>query len=762
MSGCPCDVFDFPPKPDIPAGLDRLPRQLAGFPEYRLAMLRDIPLKPALRHWRAREGDDLGLMMLEWWAYVLDILGFYDERIANESYLRTAVRRESLRRLVGLIGYQPRPALASFVTLAAIAEGAEAVTLPAFTRFRSEAFDDEPPHIFESDVATAISRLTNEWTLGPVRQETQDGALLLEPGTARLTRDQLVLFDWPAGRHGARVFAAEAVEALDGATYIKLDIAPAPALSGVALEEISISSPSLTAGANKIAPGAATGSGETTLTLDAVYPQLTAGMPVILRLADDFEAAEISTVATVVVTSSTTSLPDFPATQITLDTEVDPDWVDATNAPRLVVHFNMVDGGRLTRVAEIEIEADELLGDVALDGLAEPLEQPPPSQLFLHDAKDRGELVSGSLQIADDGAATFKVNANPKLFAVPLRTPVRLLGNLVPATRGESVVGEVLGSGDASQTFQSFTLAKSPLTYLNDPSAANGRRGTLSVQVNAVQWKEVPSFFGTGAEDQVYIVRHDDEGGTTVTFGDGSFGTRLPSGVDNVAATYRFGAGAAKPPANTISQIARPVKGLRRILNPVAAAGGDDADKPQDIRTNAPDSALTLGRAISLPDFEALAREFGGVISAHATWSWDEAFQRAVVKVWFISDGGDIAEDLRAFLIGQSDPNTPLQAVEANPIDSTLILDLEIAEGHNPDVVAQAMIAALTDSAGGLLALENIAIGCPIFRSQILAQAMSVDGLASVRSMTIDGDPAPVVIETPEGHYRNFLPFTNG
>ena len=30
-------------------------------------------------------------MLLEMWAYVLDVVGFYDARIANESYLRTAV-----------------------------------------------------------------------------------------------------------------------------------------------------------------------------------------------------------------------------------------------------------------------------------------------------------------------------------------------------------------------------------------------------------------------------------------------------------------------------------------------------------------------------------------------------------------------------------------------------------------------------------------------------------------------------------------------
>ena len=97
---CPCDELKHPAKPEITAGLPSLRRQLAGFPEFRVAMLRDIPKYAALHQWRAREGNDLGIMLLEMWAYVLDVIGFYDERIANESYLRTAVNRSSLRKLV--------------------------------------------------------------------------------------------------------------------------------------------------------------------------------------------------------------------------------------------------------------------------------------------------------------------------------------------------------------------------------------------------------------------------------------------------------------------------------------------------------------------------------------------------------------------------------------------------------------------------------------------------------------------------------------
>src|SRR5690606_12356625 len=143
--------------------------------------------------------------------------------------------------------------------------------------------------------------------------------------------------------------------------------------------------------------------------------------------------------------------------------------------------------------------------------------------------------------------------------------------NVVTATRGESVFNEVLGSGDPRQKNQQFELRRKPLTYLSAPSQPRGIASTLRVFVDGVAWTEVRSFFGSGPEDQVYIVRHDDEQETLITFGDGVRGARLPSGVDNVIANYRFGSGAAAPPARAIEQIARPVEGLRAVVSPIAA-----------------------------------------------------------------------------------------------------------------------------------------------------------------------------------------------
>jgi hypothetical protein len=73
---------------------------------------------PALGGLTTRDGGDPAIALLDAWAVVGDVLTFYQERIANEGYLRTATERRSVLELARLIGYAPRPGVASSVYLA--------------------------------------------------------------------------------------------------------------------------------------------------------------------------------------------------------------------------------------------------------------------------------------------------------------------------------------------------------------------------------------------------------------------------------------------------------------------------------------------------------------------------------------------------------------------------------------------------------------------------------------------------------------------
>jgi predicted phage baseplate assembly protein len=666
-----------------------------------------------------------------------------------------------LRRLVELISYRPRPATAAHVSLALIAEPTTHAVVPAGTAFRSEAFDDQPPQVFESRFDAAIDTSRNEWSLAPVRERTWDGFVRLDPATSNLFVGALVLFlprTAPAVPPAvARVRSIARVPLPDGAAYLEPELDTVPSYtSPPALDDIDLLQTSLRCAPTGFKTPAISFDGSTTTTifLDSIYKQVRSGDWVVLESGPTLGAFRVDSVAEPLVTIMGTTTPpvDTPVTALTITGDLPTQGFG--DASKLVIHFRLVPAGRLVRPAKTRIERADFAPGLALERPAARPDTPPTGGLLLRDAAEKGARVAGGVSVDGAGKGTVTLGAGTPAFPQPLEVPVRVHGNVVEATRGETVLDEVLGSGDPTRWRQSFTLRKEPLTYLEDPAAPHGRRSTLEIRVDTILWREVESFFGATREDRVYVVRRDDAGKEVVTFGGGA---RLPAGVDNVVARYRCGGGAAKPKAGGIRQLARAIAGVRRVVNPVAASGGADADSEEDIRRNAPATALLLGRAISIPDFEALAREFG-VLNVSAEWAWDAAFQGAVVKLWVVPDGGDpvtTAADLRATLLAQAEEAAPIVVASAQPLPTTLELDLAFEPGADPETVARRVMDALVGR-DGLLSPRHVPIGRPLWRSRLVEAVMAVDGVASVRGLAVDGAPPGIVVPTPAGFYRAF------
>ena len=105
---------------------------------------------PALEALRTRRTDDFSIALLDAWATVADVLTFYDERIANEGYLRTALERRSVVELARLVGYRPRPGVAATAYLAYILEQGHAATIERGSRAQSVPGPGELPQTFET------------------------------------------------------------------------------------------------------------------------------------------------------------------------------------------------------------------------------------------------------------------------------------------------------------------------------------------------------------------------------------------------------------------------------------------------------------------------------------------------------------------------------------------------------------------------------------------------------------------------------------
>jgi hypothetical protein len=85
--------------------IDYLARDYASF---RKALIDLIPAK--LPEWTDRSEANFGIVLIELFAYMADILSYYQDRIANEAFLATAQERRSVIQHLRLIGYEMAPA----------------------------------------------------------------------------------------------------------------------------------------------------------------------------------------------------------------------------------------------------------------------------------------------------------------------------------------------------------------------------------------------------------------------------------------------------------------------------------------------------------------------------------------------------------------------------------------------------------------------------------------------------------------------------
>ena len=120
--------------------------------------------------WTDHSPNDLGVLLLELFAYMGDIMLYYQDRIAAESYLDTAVERRSVVNLLRLIGYElrpPTPASAD-LTLLFAQDAAGSVTIDTGAEFQTTAQATGEPVRFQY----LRQPLTLDLDLLPIRSHT--------------------------------------------------------------------------------------------------------------------------------------------------------------------------------------------------------------------------------------------------------------------------------------------------------------------------------------------------------------------------------------------------------------------------------------------------------------------------------------------------------------------------------------------------------------------------------------------------------------
>ena len=158
-----------------------------------------------------RDPSDPAIALLDAWAVVADVLTFYDERLANEGYLRTATERRSVLELARLVGYALRPGVASTAYLAYTIDedrsvtppkGME-VTIPAGTRAQSVPEPGQLPQPFETaedlPARTAWNKLGPRLSQPQTAESIKSDGLYLEGTATNLKPNDALLIDLGLG-----------------------------------------------------------------------------------------------------------------------------------------------------------------------------------------------------------------------------------------------------------------------------------------------------------------------------------------------------------------------------------------------------------------------------------------------------------------------------------------------------------------------------------------------------------------------------------
>lgn len=154
-AGCCGAAVDFIPRDNAP-GRSALSYRLGVHGQLLARMIARIPTQEIegarpLAALSTRRADDPAIALLDAWACAADVLCFYQERIANEGYLRTATERRSVLELARSIGYELNPGVAAAAYLAfTIDDTIGGATIRAGVQIQSVPGQDETPQLFEA------------------------------------------------------------------------------------------------------------------------------------------------------------------------------------------------------------------------------------------------------------------------------------------------------------------------------------------------------------------------------------------------------------------------------------------------------------------------------------------------------------------------------------------------------------------------------------------------------------------------------------
>ncbi len=727
----------------------------------------DVKTLTPLKNWTARDSDDLGIALFEMWAYLADILTFYQERTANEAFLRTALHRESVLRLAALLNYRPAPGAAAAANLAFAVKPENTVNIPIGLRVQSVPGQDEKPQKFEVGEELLAKPELNCIRVYPEPEEYfpllagSDDVVATSDVSHLASGDNLVIFE-DSQREDKKISQIAPVEAGQNIQWTPSNQRPFSnsadiykwtrklRLFGRHVPEQYFTAPDWKTVELVKGDWDYEIVNPTSFHLDAVYDDLTVGTEILISAPGVLRIRTINSVS-----QEAAQLGPHSSTATRIDVSV----LDGVTMDLREVTIYELSGPGIDRWLVRYPDSIPKSADQVFIPLQDPLELEVGRTLLLDDKEQDpvSVTVTGVEQVDADKDNLFDhtaVSFSPE-FSRELDSKTAVLyGNVAEATHGESLKPEVLGSGDAAAVYQSFAMKTSPVTFVRDILQKQGVANSLELRVDNVLWQEVGTLLGRSQKDSVYTTSLDNDGVMSIQFGDGDQGAILPTGRNNVVATYRQGLGTdGNVKARAITNLLDRPLGLKKVFNPAPALGGADPETLDEARQNAPSTVRTFGRIVSMKDFEDAAREYIGIAKATASCHFDGE-QRAVLLTVACDEDADLGEDLkgdlRDTLDARRDPNRKLIIEHRTRVECEISA---VVETH-PDYLEEQVCAAADAAVRQFLAFENVALGQSLHLSDFYRVLQQVEGVVAARVVKL-GFPWPP--DTPFSMYLAFL-----
>lgn len=143
--------------------------------------------------WTTRDPADFGIILLEMFSYLGDLLNYYIDRAANEAFLSTASQRQSILNIANLLGYTPTASIPATVTLTFYNSTGTSKVVPALTQVATTTIVNglTTQVIFETNSAVTVPAAVGA-TAGQVNVTATQGQTITneDVGSSLGTSDQ--------------------------------------------------------------------------------------------------------------------------------------------------------------------------------------------------------------------------------------------------------------------------------------------------------------------------------------------------------------------------------------------------------------------------------------------------------------------------------------------------------------------------------------------------------------------------------------------